>query len=97
LKSQNDDGITVEFRISDTGIGIADDMISNIFLPFTQIDTSTTKKFRGTGLGLAISRQLTELMGGSIGVKSIKGAGSEFWFTVLFAPAKTEERSGTIP
>jgi PAS domain S-box-containing protein len=79
-RTSND--VELLFSIRDTGIGIAEDKIDLIFNKFTQADASTTRQFGGTGLGLAISKQLSELMGGRIGVKSEPGHGSEFWFTV---------------
>lgn len=81
-------GKMLKFSVRDTGIGIPDEKQSILFESFTQVDSSTTRKYGGSGLGLAICGKLTEMMGGRIWVESKVGAGSEFFFTV-----KTEESS----
>ena len=74
--------VGVKIAVSDTGIGVPASAQESIFESFSQADSSTTRKFGGTGLGLAICRQLSEMMGGSIGVDSVEGEGATFWCTV---------------
>ncbi len=81
---ETDSHTTLRFVVKDTGIGIPEDCVNRLFQSFSQVDSSTARKFGGSGLGLAISKQITELLGGQIGVESKEGRGSSFWFTVVF-------------
>ncbi len=98
--SESADQVVVRFSVRDTGIGIAAEKRDRLFQKFVQADSSTTRRYGGSGLGLAIAKQLAELMGGTIGVESEKGMGSEFWFTARFVkqskPDPATELRGTI-
>jgi PAS domain S-box-containing protein len=77
----------IRFTVSDTGIGLDSANFVKLFQPFSQVESSLARRYGGAGLGLAISKQLVELMGGEIGVRSEAGRGSDFWFTVPLYPA----------
>lgn len=88
--SKGDDGSSIRFSITDTGIGIPKDKIASVFESFSQANASDTRKYGGTGLGLTISRQLVELMGGTISIESREGYGTTFSFSLDFEQGSAE-------
>lgn len=96
LQNETETTANIEFRVTDTGIGIPIAAQQKLFQPFTQVDASTTRKYGGTGLGLAICKQIVDLMKGQIGITSEEGKGSQFWFTVPFAKQSASEIQSMI-
>ncbi|MGA3019503.1 MAG: ATP-binding protein [Bryobacteraceae bacterium] len=90
LAGEQSDGVTILCRVIDTGIGIDTSTAARLFAPFTQADSSTSRRYGGTGLGLAITHRLLSLLGGSIGVESQPGKGSTFWFLLPLKVAESE-------
>ncbi len=95
LESETGSQAMLRFQVSDSGIGISAEAQRHLFEAFNQADVSTTRKFGGTGLGLAICKQLVESMGGRIGVDSVQGQGSNFWFSLPLEkrPAPSESHA----
>jgi signal transduction histidine kinase/DNA-binding response OmpR family regulator len=98
LRQETAEHFEIYFYIKDTGIGIPKDRLDRLFKSFSQVDSSTTRKYGGTGLGLAISKRLVEIMDGDIGVESNEGKGATFWFTAKLGKSKKMvDSQGAIP
>lgn len=96
LVTEDETRATIRFSVSDTGIGMPADKIERLFQPFSQADSSTTRKYGGTGLGLSISQQLAEMMDSRIDVESEEGKGSEFQFTVVFDKQRQGDKTHIV-
>jgi HPt (histidine-containing phosphotransfer) domain-containing protein len=90
VKSSNDSSVVIYFEVKDDGIGMTPEQIEKIFKPFIQADSSATRKYGGTGLGLAIAKNIIDMMGGKLTVRSELGAGSTFGFEITFATIEQE-------
>ncbi|MEO9099849.1 MAG: PAS domain S-box protein, partial [Ginsengibacter sp.] len=92
MKEKNEHGITLDFSISDTGIGIQNDKVDEIFESFTQASVETSRKYGGSGLGLAITKQLLEMQNGTISVESKENEGTTFHFSIPFGLSKSNRK-----
>ncbi|MBU3950282.1 MAG: response regulator [Proteobacteria bacterium] len=97
LFNENKDGVTINFSVKDTGIGLDPLKVPTLFDAFTQADGATSRKYGGTGIGLAICKRLVEMMGGQIWIESQPGKGSTFYFTAHFKTCKNKQDSSIKP
>jgi signal transduction histidine kinase/DNA-binding response OmpR family regulator/HPt (histidine-containing phosphotransfer) domain-containing protein len=90
VREETETDVVVYGAVTDTGIGLTPEQMAKLFQSFQQADASTTRQYGGTGLGLAITKQIAELMGGQVGVDSVHGQGSTFWFTARLGKSKSQ-------
>jgi signal transduction histidine kinase/CheY-like chemotaxis protein len=93
IREETEDDLLVYGAVTDTGIGLTPEQMAKLFQSFQQADASTTRQYGGTGLGLAIAKQIAQLMGGDVGVDSVLGEGSTFWFTARLGKRQGPARS----